>query len=72
MTLEGNRWDPVTTALKAFIQSPTSSGLGVGLQYFPLGARMTEDPAFACRPLRDSGRAARSAAEPSHGPGLVD
>src|SRR5260221_537564 len=27
MTLEGNRWDPVTTALKAFIQSPTSSGL---------------------------------------------
>ncbi|HXK20771.1 MAG TPA: vWA domain-containing protein [Polyangiaceae bacterium] len=49
MTIEGNRWDPVTTALKAFIQSPTSSGLGVGLQYFPLGASMTEDPAI-CLP----------------------
>ena len=49
MTLEGNRWDPVTTALKAFIQSPSSAGLGVGLQYFPLGATKTEDPAI-CQP----------------------
>jgi hypothetical protein len=49
MTLEGNRWDPVTAALKAFIQSPTSAGLSVGLQYFPLGATTTEDPAI-CLP----------------------
>ncbi|HVY29504.1 MAG TPA: vWA domain-containing protein [Polyangiaceae bacterium] len=48
MTLEGNRWDPVTGALKAFIQSPSSAGVGVGLQYFPLGAGTTEDPAI-CR-----------------------
>lgn len=46
MTLEGNRWDPVTNSLKAFIQSPSSAGVGVGLQYFPLGASKTEDPAI--------------------------
>jgi hypothetical protein len=33
----GPRWDPVTTALKGFIGDPQSNGLGVGIQYFPLG-----------------------------------
>ena len=46
MTLEGDRWDPTSTALKAFATNPASSGLGVGLQYFPLGASTTEDPAI--------------------------
>lgn len=50
MTLEGNRWDPTATALKAFFQNPTFDGLGVGLQYFPLGAATTEDPAICLAP----------------------
>jgi hypothetical protein len=44
MTQDGNRWAPVTTALKAFIAGPSLAGVGVGLQYFPLGATMTSDP----------------------------
>ena len=46
MTIEGDRWAPTTKALKAFVSNPGSSGLGVGLQYFPLGASKTEDPAI--------------------------
>jgi hypothetical protein len=46
MTLEGDRWAPTSTALKAFANNPASGGLGVGLQYFPLGASKTEDPAI--------------------------
>jgi hypothetical protein len=49
MTLEGDRWDPTSAALKAFAVNPASNGLGVGLQYFPLGATTTEDPAI-CMP----------------------
>jgi hypothetical protein len=49
MTLEGDRWDPTSAALKAFAVNPGSNGLGVGLQYFPLGATTTEDPAI-CQP----------------------
>jgi len=44
MTLDGNRWAPVTTALKAFIAGPSLAGVGMGLQYFPLGATVTSDP----------------------------
>jgi len=29
------KWDAVKTALQAFLQSPDSDGLGVGIQYFP-------------------------------------
>lgn len=50
MTLEGNRWEPTATALKAFFQNPMFNGLGVGLQYFPLGATTTEDPAICLAP----------------------
>lgn len=46
MTLDGNRWDPTSTALKGFFANPQFGGLGVGLQYFPLGATTTEDPAI--------------------------
>ena len=44
MTSDGNRWAPVTTALKAFLADPSTAGMGVGLQYFPLGATTTSDP----------------------------
>ena len=44
MTLDGNRWAPVTTALKAFIGGASLAGVGVGLQYFPLGATVASDP----------------------------
>ncbi|HWZ93465.1 MAG TPA: vWA domain-containing protein, partial [Polyangiaceae bacterium] len=44
MTLDGNRWAPVTAALKSFFAGSSLSGVGVGLQYFPLGATTTSDP----------------------------
>ncbi|HEX4354354.1 MAG TPA: hypothetical protein VHZ95_15600, partial [Polyangiales bacterium] len=31
------KWDAIRQALTSFVQDPQSSGLGVGLQYFPLG-----------------------------------
>ena len=46
MTLDGNRWEPTATSLKAFVRNPMFNGLGVGLKYFPLGASMREDPAI--------------------------
>ncbi|HWZ90400.1 MAG TPA: vWA domain-containing protein [Polyangiaceae bacterium] len=46
MTIDGNRWAPVTAALKSFLAGPSLAGVGVGLQYFPLGATMTSDPAI--------------------------
>jgi hypothetical protein len=48
MTNEGpsSRWDPVTAAIKAFVGDPTLSDMAVGIQYFPLGATTTEDPAI--------------------------
>ena len=33
-----NKWDAVRSALTAFVGDSASEGLGVGLQYFPLGA----------------------------------
>jgi hypothetical protein len=32
------KWDSIRSALTAFVSEPASDGLGVGLQYFPLGA----------------------------------
>ena len=43
MQQEGNRWTPVTTALKTFLSGTSIAGVGVGLQYFPLGATTTSD-----------------------------
>jgi hypothetical protein len=37
MTLEGDRWAPVTNALKAFVDDPKSAGIGMALNYFPRG-----------------------------------
>ncbi|HEX3775423.1 MAG TPA: vWA domain-containing protein [Polyangiaceae bacterium] len=44
MTQDGDRWSPVTSALKAFVNDMAQAGLNVGLQYFPLGATTTDDP----------------------------
>ncbi len=70
MTLEGNRWDPTSTALKAFVQSSGSSGLGVGLQYFPLGASKTSDSAI-CQPQNYAAPAVPIAPLPDNAPPLV-
>lgn len=70
MTLEGDRWDPTTLALKTFITNPKSSGLGVGLQYFPLGASKTEDPAI-CVPANYVTPDVRIATLPANAPPLT-
>ncbi len=44
MTEEGDRWNPVTTALKTFVTTPGLDGIGVGLNYFPQQATVREDP----------------------------
>lgn len=40
-TNKASRWDPMTTALKAFFGSPDSAGLGVVLRFWPERADMT-------------------------------
>jgi hypothetical protein len=37
MTEHDDRWTPTTNAIKSFVSSPESAGIGMGLQYFPLG-----------------------------------
>jgi hypothetical protein len=37
MTEHDDRWTPTTSAIKSFVSSPESAGIGIGLQYFPLG-----------------------------------
>jgi hypothetical protein len=37
------KWDAIRQALTSFLQDPQSSGLGVGLQYFPLGTSSVPD-----------------------------
>lgn len=44
MTEGEDRWGPVTAAILGFVDDPTSQGVGVALQYFPLGAQKREDP----------------------------
>lgn len=35
---ENNKWNDASTALKAFIQDPSTAGIEVALRFFPLGA----------------------------------
>lgn len=44
MTETEDRWGPVTAAILGFVDDPVSRDIGVGLQYFPLGAQKREDP----------------------------
>jgi hypothetical protein len=46
MTENDDRWTPVTKAIKSFVASDKAAGLGVALQYFPLGP----DDAHKCAP----------------------
>jgi len=34
--MDGGNWTAVTTALSDFVQQPSTAGIGVGIQYFPL------------------------------------
>jgi len=36
MTEHEDRWTPVTSAIKHFVNATASAGMGIGLQYFPL------------------------------------
>jgi hypothetical protein len=42
MTEDDDRWTPTTNAIKKFVASPEVAGMGVGLQYFPLGKSKSE------------------------------
>lgn len=45
MTKQADLWTPVTEAIKAFVQSPKMSGVGMGLQYFPRnGTKKEQQP----------------------------
>lgn len=70
MTLDGNRWDPTSAALEAFVKNPMFAGLGVGLQYFPLGASKREDPAI-CQPTNYVSPGVPIAALPDNSMALV-
>ena len=35
-SMQGANWTAVTSALKTFVDQPSTAGIGVGLQYFPL------------------------------------
>jgi hypothetical protein len=37
MTEHDDRWTPTTSAIKRFVGASESDGMGIGLQYFPLG-----------------------------------
>ncbi len=37
MTEDDDRWTPTTNAIKTFVGARESEGIGIGLQYFPLG-----------------------------------
>ncbi len=41
------KWDAIRAALSSFVSDPQSDGLGVGLQYFPLGAAGIPDSCMA-------------------------
>ena len=50
MTEHDDRWTPTTNAIKSFVTSPESAGIGIGLQYFPLGKdddQKCEDATYA-------------------------
>ena len=59
MTEHDDRWTPTTNAIKSFVNAPESAGIGIGLQYFPLGkdddekclAKTYADPGVPLAPL---------------------
>ena len=65
MTEHDDRWTPTTNAIKSFVSSPESAGIGIGLQYFPLGKDDDEkcegatyaEPSVAIAPLPGNAQA---------------
>jgi hypothetical protein len=37
-SMQGSPWTSVTNAIKAFVDQPSTAGIGVGLEFFPAGA----------------------------------
>lgn len=50
-----SKWDAMRSALTSFIEDPKSAGLGVGLQYFPLGTAGIPDSCMADKDCGDMG-----------------
>jgi len=44
------RWTPVSTAIRAFVEDPTSAGIEVGLGYFPYPTSEVGDASPKCEP----------------------
>jgi hypothetical protein len=40
-SMDGEKWDSATQAMKAFIAQPGAAGIGVGIQFFPLPSGVT-------------------------------
>jgi hypothetical protein len=49
------KWDAIRMALTSFVQDPQSNGLGVGLQYFPLGVPGVPETCLVDRDCGPSG-----------------
>jgi len=62
------RWEALTTAIKAFIESPSSEGLRVGLQYFGL----TKNGAVLCDPEDYNGADVEIGELPGNAEALLD
>jgi hypothetical protein len=50
-----SKWDAMRSALTSFIDDPKSKGLGVGLQYFPLGVAGVPDNCGSDKECGDNG-----------------
>lgn len=45
-SMQGANWSAVTNALKAFIDQPSTAGIGIGLKYFPIDTGVMCFPSF--------------------------
>lgn len=65
MTEHDDRWTPTTNAIKSFVSAAESKGIGIGLQYFPLGKNDGEkcvgttyaEPSVPLAPLPENAQA---------------
>lgn len=54
----GSKWEAVTAGLTTFINQPAATGIGVGIQYFPLDSGVSCNPFVMCSTDADCGPAA--------------
>lgn len=74
MTEHEDRWTPTTQAIERFVSSPGSAGIGIGLQYFPLGQDNDEkcdgltyaQPAVAIAALPANAQAIKASIDAHH------